>query len=54
MATADDTRGAAETERLLGELLCDAKSMIDDHGVLLLKEEVDDICGEQKKHIKCI
>ena len=48
------TRGATETEELLGELLQRSKQMTDGHGVPLLREEVDDIWEEQRKHVQCL
>ena len=45
------TREATKTKELLGELLQRAKQMTDGHSVPLLKEEVDDIWEEQRKHV---
>jgi len=45
------TREATKTEELLGKLLQRVKQMTDGHSVPLLKEEVDDIWEEQRKHV---
>ena len=48
------TRGTQETTDLIEKLLLSLAPATDSLGVKLLKEEMEDIWAEQKRHIKCI